>query len=386
MKLLRNTYIILCLISSNIFCQIQPAKNIIYFFNGNSIEGKVLKVIDDKVQISIEDIVKTYSSEKIALAFNANGDFVILENLSKDSDVSSKILSSFYTSKPINVIEKDIILKAIPFEIIACNITYNGDAINYKTSKGQSASINKDNVIAIFTKEGGHEFTRDITEVAPLLGDNQKKIEELRSKFPLPNPEPTNPEPNNPPSIIANETRVPVSEHTTTSSKILTESERELYKNKSVKALVDFKELLNTIANKNRSEEEKKLAIKDALKLFTREATIEVTSKNNPGSSKKLPVAEYLKRLGALNYSSVNIEYVEIKFIEEFKQHSDGTYWGTVSGEQQFIGYKKNTKDPVYSDVVRKNYKVKLDPYKKTVSGESEQKWNVLFGDVTVSQ
>lgn len=379
---------VLCLIQIfPTFSQEFKKGDIIYLANGTPINGKLLAIDDDKVQFSMgESTIKTYFQDKVAIAFNNLGNYLVVSQISKDKPVSQKQISDFYSQTDATKIGYDIIIKAVPFEIIPCTIKYAKDAFNYQTTTGNSASINRDNVLAVVLKDGSHEIIRDIPQVLPILAENSEKVDNLRAKAtsktapvstkpilaPVQVPVPPV---NSDPPVIVEVQKIPAK---------LTDEEKVTYKNKSIDKVLEFKNYLNVIANKKRSLGEKSEAIKSALKLFTPGASIEVTSKNKPGATKK-PVAKYLNDLSNLNYSSVEIEYAELKLVSEFMQADDGNYYGIISGEQTFVGNDGKGK-PIYSDIVNKNYKVKLEAYKKIKENREENKWNILFGDVTISQ
>ncbi len=372
----------------SVYAQDEYPKTYLYFSsNGSGIKGKIISVPEEgKIQFSIdESIFKIVQKEKILLAFNEYGNYILISSLSDDPSKSKQQIEEFY-AKPSKLPEYDVIFKAVPFEIIPCKIIYNSDAINYRTLDNNSASINKDNILAIILKDGSHEIIRDVAEVAPILNNNVEKIAKARQGLadaPIAKAAP----------VV--ETQQPVKEEPTTTTTIesptpskarptLDSEERQIYKEISVERVQEFKDYLNIVADKKRSPSEKSEAIKNALKLFSPGANIEVTSKNR-NTSRKVPVETYLKNLSNLNYSSVSIEYANLKFVSEFTQADDGNYYGIVSGEQSFMGYG-STGQATYSDVVTKNYKVKLESYQKAVDGLEQTKWKVLFGDVTISQ
>ncbi len=415
----------------------------LYLNSGGKITGKVLSVSDDGKIIKISydlqgNIIKIVQREKVLLAFNERGNYLVISNLSDSSGESAKQLSDFYSDMSSKRPDYDIIFKAVPFDIIACNIIYNGEAINYKLPNAGVGSINKENVLAIIYKDGSHELVRDIAEITPILRYNSSKFESSRYYVEPPKvveePKPTitktapieqsptreviktkEPEEieedlvtntNNKKTRKTEEETIVIrkkvktedeedlSEETEETEEIsdepeeqipnLTEQEKKKYQRTSIERVEEFKDYLNVIGDKSRSLYEKAEARKNALKLFTPGAFIEVTSKNRPGA-RRIPVETYLRNLSNLNYSSINIEYANLKFVRNFVQHSDGNYYGLVSGEQSFQGYRADGK-AVYSDMVRKNYKVKLEAYQKYVDGEEQTKWKVLFGDVSVSQ
>lgn len=180
------TLLLLFSLSLNSWSQTEKGPNTCLYLNsGAKITGKVLSVSDDGKIIKISydlqgNIVKIVQREKVLLAFNERGNYLVISNLSDSSGESAKQLSDFYNENSSKRPDYDIIFKAVPFDIIPCNIIYSGEAINYKLSNSNVGSINKENVLAIIYKDGSHELVRDIAEITPILRYNSVKFESSR--------------------------------------------------------------------------------------------------------------------------------------------------------------------------------------------------------------
>ena len=114
--------------------------------------------------------------------------------------------------------------------------------------------------------------------------------------------------------------------------------------------------------------------------MFEPQATIAVSSAKGV---RKYPIKDYLNRLKLLPYSKINITWNEVKYISELKQEADGNYYGIISGQQVFDGYSSNGK-LAYGKKKKKNIKVKLESYQKTVDGKDSVNWEVLLGNIGV--
>jgi len=408
-----------CLSVLNVFSQ-EAKKTSIYLSTGTVISGKLISATDDNITFLFENGSRTLQRVRVLIAFNDYGRYLVVNNISNDTDKSKVEIDDFYHSQTSPMVN-DVIFKAVPFEIISCKISYERDVVNYINSDGKPGSVNKDNVLAIIRKDGSHEIIRDIIEVAPILGSNIDKFKEIIAPAPVvvpppvvvvtpkpeiietkptpqpilqepltsapvtvpsravvatPKPETIELEPTTPPIL---QEPLPYGETTTKLSK----AEKEEYSNQATDNVLTFKDYLNRIGDKGRSPSEKRQDIKDALELFTPDATIEVTSKSKIGS-RKYPIAKYLTNLSNLNYSSIEITYANLRFVSELNQAADGNYYGIVRGEQTFKGMVNGVIK--YGDVVDKNYKIKVESFNNIISGKKEVKWKVLLGDVSVSQ
>lgn len=375
---MKNLYLIWIglLVASTSFAQ---SREYLYWVTGNKVEGRIVSVEDeDKLKTLLENGSTFYGGrDKILIAFNKAGSFLVVKDISTDANQAQRQIEAFYKEAEAPKNANDILLKAIPREVIACSIKNELEgAVNYLTTDGNPASINKDNLFAIIRRDGTHEVIRDVTEVVDNLSsmsDDFKRLREPQKVIEPPKPKPVTPTPK---PIIAGPTE-PEQKPILKDKKRLSSEEQRTYKAKSVEKMEELADLLNEIVDKKRSRDEKDEAIKKAVKMFTKEAKVEVSSLNNPNSKTNRPVAEYLDRLSRLNYSNVKITYGEIKFVEEFERDDQNNYWGMTSYSQTFISDN-------YSDITPKRQKIKLQRYEKIIDGVSSDYFNVLLGNISV--
>ena len=368
-------------------------EDVFYFANGNKIQGKIAKLSDGKV---VFDVVKggraiphTFQRENVLIVLNSRGNYLIISSLPSDAEPAQRVIDNF-NNAPIRESGYDLLIKAVPLKVIPCRISYESDAvINYQTSGYGAGSINKNELVGILYQNGRHQFVMEPTEAASLLASVLPEVEKFNKKQ------------NNPPppvSVLPNP-----STQTTTSSPItantpsstnpttingkpkLSEDEYQTYRTKAMDRVDEFGSYLNIITDKTLEGSERDKAIEQAAKLFLPEATIEVTSVNRAGS-RKFKVKEYLTRMKLLPYSSSKVEWSEIQYISELKQANDGNYYGTITGQQTFMGYGgRGGQDVIYSDVTQKNVKVKLQSYQKVIDGQNQANWEVLLGNIGVA-
>lgn len=382
------------------------AQDAIYMASGNRIENaQLIGVSENKVSFTVpgRSTPLTFQRPNVLVAFSRSGNFLIISELGNDLTLAEQRLRA-YQSAPARLGNRDYLIKAVPLTVISAEIIYQSDAvINYKTRDGKSASISKGELIGILYRDGRHEFLREIKDVEPLLSDVKKQIEaDIAAPAVVPPTvattppvQPAAPEPAKPittektadvPEPIKSQTTeteltAPASSITESSKLSLSESDYQLYRKKALQRVDEFVSYLNVITNKKLSTSEKDNAIAQAAKLFMPAATIEVTSTSRPGA-RRYPIQDYLTRLKLLPYTSTKIEWSEVQFIKELSQAADGNYYGVIAGQQTFIGYGTQT---VYSDVVRKNVRVKLERYQVQFNGADITKWNLLLGSIGVS-
>jgi hypothetical protein len=370
------------LTATSVFAQ-EPVPNapndVIYLYNDEMVKGvQIVGITADKVLIREKNGKEiSISKSKLLMAFNKQGNFIVINRLSQNLD-SAKTQIQEFINAPISTDKCDFLIKLTPdlSLIPVARIAYNNaNVINYVTQDGNSATINKSELAAILYRDGRHQLFGKASEIAPLLADIMPDIQNgCNVKVST--------------TLKVNNVSRSLSTDTTASSVnrkpvILTEEEKEKYRNNSLHRLDNFVNYINVITDKSRTNDEKDLAIIQAAKLFMTDATIEVTSTKRPGS-RLLKVKDYLKRLKMLPYSFTRVEWYDVKFVQDITLTPDGTYEGTISGEQRFTGEGVGEK-VIYSDSTQKEARVKLESYIKIQDNEPITKWHVMLGNIRVN-
>jgi hypothetical protein len=351
----------------------------LYFGNGNRIEANLVGATPEKILIASGDGSRTSAlrRENVLLAFNKKGNYLLITTLSSDAEQAKRQIADFQNAAPRRA-NTDLILRTNPARVLAALIVYESDdLINYQQpSTGASASIGKNQVAAVFYRDGRHQLMKPPTDVVTALNSTRASLQQAASTVSVIAKTMKPARPSTPPGQAkTGNTMAPANAS-------VTSEQYKQYRAKSLRRVKEFSGYLDIIADKNTPAREKDLAIEQATKLFLPEATIEVTSANRPGS-RRLPVVEYLKRLKLIPYQSVDIEWTEIHYVKELTKAADGNYYGMITGQQTFVGYGANG-EPTYSDVTRKNVKVKLQSFTKDVGGEEQIGWEVLLGNINL--
>lgn len=145
----------------------------------------------------------------------------------------------------------------------------------------------------------------------------------------------------------------------------------------------DFTRYVSLVGSKETSGSEAKRIIDRALELFAEDAKIGVSSLNR----KKInyyTIEKYLRRLNALNYSSVEIEFFNIQYISDLERQPDGKYVGVITIYQKFTG--KTEDGLVYQDVTKKDITVYVERKTTQIAGRKIGFWDVLLGDIRVAE
>ncbi|HTI09968.1 MAG TPA: hypothetical protein VL832_15480 [Puia sp.] len=154
------------------------------------------------------------------------------------------------------------------------------------------------------------------------------------------------------------------------------------FEEKAEKKTTQFTEYLKILCDKTAGFEELNKAIAQTLTLFVNENAIIETSSNNRNNVSSLKIRDYLLKVKKLQYDKIEIEWTHVQYVSDLKPGPDGNFYGVVSFEQVFRGYRDGKL--VYSDITRKNATVVLKTYQKSIEGSTTSVWDVLLSDVGV--
>lgn len=372
------THIILLIISVN-FCLAQER---VWLDNGNPVTAKVTRVVDNRLEwVASDGIPRIYHRKRFLVVFSGQGNFMVVTELENNPKKAQQQMEALYALPPRQV-AFDLILKTVPLMVIPGVISYESDEVlNYQTPEGDPASINKEEVGAVIYRDGKHDILRDVVDVAPLLALAHDKIKEAEAQYKIKEPKPEPKQPVKERVVIKEELKkeeiIPTPSGPAHPS--LSAEEYQEYSEKGIARVHQFANYLSIIGDKNQKLSERNKAVDQAAQLFEPSATVLVSG--SQGVS-RYPVREYLNRVKLLPYSRINVTWTEVRYIEELKQDADGSYYGTITGQQVFEGYSRDGKSIAYGDVTKKNVKVKLESYEKIVDGQATTNWGVLLGNI----
>ncbi len=145
----------------------------------------------------------------------------------------------------------------------------------------------------------------------------------------------------------------------------------------------DLSEYISIIGSKETSFSTANRVINRAMELFADGSEIGVSSVKTKQNN-AYPIRDYFERLMALNYDQVDIDWYDIHYISNLELLSNGVYVGVVTVYQKFEG-KKGDK-MVYKDTTKKDITIFVKKKEIVVSGDQIDFWDVLLGDIMVSE
>ena len=156
------------------------------------------------------------------------------------------------------------------------------------------------------------------------------------------------------------------------------------FKKRTEQQVLRLQEYIQIISDKTQSDENRDKAIKEAIKLFQPGSLVQVSSgrKGTPVISRT--VGDYFRRLKALQYYQVEINFYDATYVGDYRKGSDGGYYTTATFSQEFKG-KDEKGNIIYQDKTTKDIDVSLqnlmdeDFYK-------QNRWIIKFGNIKVTE
>ncbi len=145
----------------------------------------------------------------------------------------------------------------------------------------------------------------------------------------------------------------------------------------------DLGRYITIIGDKATDFSEAQRVIDRAMELFVESAQMGVSTLNS-SKVQYYPMRKYFDRLRLLNYNKVKIEWFNIQYISDLERQPDGRYVVVITIFQRFEGV---TEDGMkYVDVTKKDITVYVERKKTQINGREIGFWDVLLGDIKVSE
>jgi len=161
---------------------------------------------------------------------------------------------------------------------------------------------------------------------------------------------------------------------------ILSEKDKTVFKEYTRQKVEEFQQYIITIGDKAQPMELRNMAEREAVKLFFKGATIEISRMLATGKSELVarPIEKYLARLKSLSYTKIVIKYYDIAYISDFIKGPDGRYYSTATIVQEFTGFMGDKVQ--YSDITKKEIEIVADMVEDSFF--REKRWKVFLGNI----
>src|SRR5882672_10032993 len=145
----------------------------------------------------------------------------------------------------------------------------------------------------------------------------------------------------------------------------------------------DLSKYISIIGNKKTQYSEATRVMDRAEELFAPESEMGVSALNKKDVT-YYKVRKYFEHLMALNYDRVTIKWYNIHYISDLERQPDGRYVGVVTIYQRFEGESEDGLK--YKDTTKKDITIYVDRKKTQIQGRIVEFWDVLLGDIRVTE
>ncbi|MDO6436313.1 hypothetical protein Q4534_02790 [Cyclobacterium sp. 1_MG-2023] len=146
----------------------------------------------------------------------------------------------------------------------------------------------------------------------------------------------------------------------------------------------DLSKYISIIGSKETQFSEATRVMDRAEELFSPDAEMGVSSVNT-NEVAYYKIRRYFERLMALNYDRVNISWYDIHYISDLERQPDGRYVGVITIYQRFEGTSQEA-GLNYRDTTKKDITIYVEKKQTQISGRTIEFWDVLLGDVRVTE
>jgi hypothetical protein len=374
----------------------------VYLADGLKI-GKVTAVTSSTItyrELS-QDTSSTAETKKVILMFNGNGNFLVPYKMDFTNLHTQQQVKHFLDSVPRHFVADQIYFTTK--KEIEDTISKEDDKFIYISLKGQVHMVDKKMVAAIIYRDGQYKLFGSVPKTAEILlssiqasyaavttntgtvSSSQNAIKEVAIASSVNPTASKNTKPDSPNSLLARKSNSDTVKNPAP-SKLTFEDlagnvSKEEFKAKSLNKINQFNSYLKILCDKKASSYDQDNAVEQAVKLFVDGAIIE-TSSVNSDEKKHYKVHAYLDNLKNLRYDKIDITWTKVEYVSDIRLGADGKYYGAVSFEQTFRGYKDG--QLVYEDVTKKTAEVELKVYDKNYLGNTISQWDVLLSDIEV--
>lgn len=145
----------------------------------------------------------------------------------------------------------------------------------------------------------------------------------------------------------------------------------------------DLSKYISLIGDKSTPFSEATRVMDRAEELFAPDSEMGVSSLSRNDIS-YYRVRKYFERLMALNYDRVEIKWYDIHYISDLEQQPDGKFVGVITIYQSFVGTSDDGLS--YRDTTKKDITIYVEKKKTQIAGRVIEFWDVLLGDIRVSE
>ncbi|MEO6964183.1 MAG: hypothetical protein ABIY90_19610 [Puia sp.] len=359
----------------------------IYFQTGSK-QGKVLDITAKTLtykNANADLSSLTIPTHDVLLLFNENGDFLVPSKMDFSQPQIQQEIKQFLNPGANNRVSDHIYLNSK--NRIEGNIVKENDQFVYLAADKTTNKIDRKSILAILYKDGHPALFGPVEKIAACLwsdrdstatllivgAEDTSSVKEVTMDIPTASPSQTG---NNVKTISVDSIR-PL-----TFEEVAGKVSKEEFEKKALQKTNQLNVYLKILCDKTATYEEINKTIDQAVTLFVDENAMIETSSISRNDVRRYKIRTYLSRLKLVQYDKIEIEWTNVQYVSDVKRGVDGNFYGVVSFEQVFRGYRDGKL--VYQDITRKNATIVLKTYEKNYEGNVTNVWDVLLSDIGV--
>lgn len=370
------------------------------YLKKESKQGKVLEINANNLTYrpsqtnSAQNILAT---KDVLLLFNENGDFLNPSKMDFGDSLAQLEVKQFLNPGANSRVSDHIYLNTR--SRIDGNIVREDDQFVYLADDKTTNRISKNTILVIVYKDGHQVIFGQVERVAEYLwtvrdslNNSYVSIREDTGSIVSPASAKNNQDVREVnidiPAASAGElnknikTIKPDSSRPLTFEEVAGDLSKDAFEKRSLQKINQLNVYLKILCNKSATYDEINKTIDQAVSLFVDENAMIETSSISRNDVKRYKIRTYLTRLKLVQYDKIEIEWTNVQYVSDVKRGPDGNFYGVVSFEQVFRGYRDGKL--VYQDITRKNATVVLKVYEKNYEGNVTNIWDVLLSDIGV--
>jgi hypothetical protein len=370
------------------------------YLKKESRQGKVLEINANNLTYQPAHTASTQNilpTRDVLLLFNENGDFLNPSKMDFGDSATQQEINQFLNPGANSRVSDHLFLNTK--SRIDGNILREDDQFVYLADDRASNKISKNSILVIIYKDGHQTLFGQVENVAEFLWNVRDSLNtsyvffkedtaRLVSSVPPKNNQDIKEVNMDIPTAAPNElnknikTILPDSSRPLTFEEVAGDLSKDAFEKKSLQKINQLNTYLKILCNKSSTYEEINKTIDQAVSLFVDENAMIETSSISRNDVKRYKIRTYLSRLKLVQYDKIEIEWTNVQYVSDVKRGPDGNFYGVVSFEQVFRGYRDGKL--VYQDITRKNATVVLKIYEKNTEGNITNVWDVLLSDIGV--
>lgn len=356
-----STLALVCLLQTHAYCQDKIYTAL------SSTQGKILAI--NESTITYKSNPKSQATVKlplreVVLLFNQKGGYITSKGLNWKDPRTKQMVQSFLRQQSVQW-PADVVINGDRSSVEGTITGETSDAVSISSPTGVK-QLSKKSIALIIYRTGKHVSYTSANIISDLLNELRGPAAAISQ----------------PP--IALVTIAPEPAKPLAIDDLLSPIQKSEFEQKAKEKTYRFSNYLKILCDRSNPTSELNKAIDLALELFVNDSVDVETSSLNREVVQLRKIKRYLNDLKLLKYDNIELDWSNVQYVSDLRRAPDGTYRGTVTFQQTFKGFKDGALQ--YKDITTKTAEIILKTYNKVVEGAATTNWDILLGNIGVTE